>query len=192
MDPLEEAIDVVVSSRKKPREYCSLSVSPRTSRCHLIKQRSPRRLQHSAPIRRNLDRLSSQKFRDFNQTKSTMPCKRMVNIFHLKKVFLPPSILKLFQMKEIVVIQFYTYKFLFLLLYKDFVALLSFCFLKCLDEVLRITRDLNLLEACPRKRCLKQLSQASIVELHKVHLQIIRSSVENTRNTNNLHLITTS
>lgn len=96
MDPLEEAIDAVVSSRKKPREYCSPSVSPRTSRCHLIKQRSPRRLRHLALIRRSLDRLSSQKFRDFNQTKSTMPCKRMVNIFHLKKVSPPSSILNLF------------------------------------------------------------------------------------------------
>ena len=82
MVPLEGAIDVAASSRKRPREYCSPNVSRRTSRCHLIKQPSLRRPQHSAPTRRSLGRLSSQKSQDFNRTKSTMPCKRMVNIFH--------------------------------------------------------------------------------------------------------------
>lgn len=85
MDPLEEAIDVAVSSRKKLREYCSPSVRPRTLRCHLTKRPNPRRPQLSVPTRRSLDRLSSLKFRDCNRTRSTTPYKQTVSSYSLQQ-----------------------------------------------------------------------------------------------------------
>lgn len=81
MDPLEEAIDVAVSSRKKLREYCSPSVRPRTLRCHLTKRPNPRRPRLSVPTRRSLDHLSSLKFRDCNRTRSTTPYKQTVSSY---------------------------------------------------------------------------------------------------------------
>lgn len=96
MDPLEEAIDVAVSSRKKLREYCSPSVRPRTLRCHLTKRPNPRHPQLSVPIRRSLDHLSSLKFRDCNRMRSTTPYKQTVSSYslHSNKI--------LYQVEEII------------------------------------------------------------------------------------------